>query len=162
MNFADWILYESLPILIDLFIPFVSNLPWPTAIFTLTYNLNMILKPLDSFVFNSSSCRLFLEVFLFGTRACIILRPVSSPCLPPCTQWVQTQPPYCENVWCDLRVLPYSYSRSQELSFCFKRKSGLAHNLITVNTLGLLKIGFQEALGRIPSNSYCSSHSERS
>ena len=98
MSFADRVLFESLPILIALFVPFISNLPWPMAMFTLTNNLNMILEKLDSFVLNSSSCGLFLKVFLFGMRACFILKSVFSPCLPFGTQPVQTQQAFCEKV----------------------------------------------------------------
>lgn len=122
VNFADWILFEGLPILIALFIPFIANLPWPTTIFPLTYNLNTILKKLDCFVLSVSSCRLFLNVFLLGTRTCFMLRLISSPCLPSGMQQIQTQQPYCQVIRCDLRVLRYSSSRSQELPFCFKRK----------------------------------------
>lgn len=44
--------------------------------------------------------------------------------------------------------------------FLFQEENGVLGHLITVNTLELFKITFQEAEGRVPSNIYGSSHSE--
>lgn len=160
MNFADWILFESLPILIALFLPLISNLPYPTTIFTLTYNLNIILRKLDSFVPRISLCWLFLNMFLFGMRACFIFRLVFSPCLPSGRRQVQTQQPFCEVVWCDLKVLLYSCSRSQELPFCVKRKKAYFVIWSPLTPWGSSKLVFKKLVGWMPSTIYCSSHSE--
>lgn len=160
MNFADWILFESLPVLIAIFIQVVANLPWPTTIFTLTYNLNAISEMLSSFVLNISWCKLFLNVSFSGTGhilplglsfLCIIFLARSR---------YGTRQPFWEVVWCDLRLLPLFLFKEPGTSFLFQGENGLFRNLITVNTLGLFKIGFQEAVGRVPSNIYRSPHSE--
>lgn len=160
MNFADWILFESLPILIALFLPLISNLPYPTTIFTLTYNLNIILRKLDSFVPGISLCWLFLNMFFFGMRACFIFRLVFSPHLPSGSRQVQTQQPFCEVVWCDLKVLLYSCSRSQELPFCVKRKKAYFVIWSPLTPWGSSKLVFKKLVGWMPSTIYCSSHSE--
>ena len=160
MSCVDWVLFESLPVLIALFVPFVSNLPWPMAMFTLTYNLNMILEKLDSFVLNSFSCGLFLKVFFIWYEGMYY----PSVCLFSLSAfWHAASTNTAGFLWESL-MWPQSFTlflfKKPGSFFLFQEKNGLSYNLITVNTLGLLKIGFQEALGRIPSNIYCSFHSE--
>lgn len=117
-----------------------------------------ILKNLDSFVLKISSGRLFKHIFIW-------YKGMFYPQICLCSSSAFWHTRYRHNSLFVRGSLMWPQSFTLFLfkepgTFCCKWKNGLFHNLITVNALGLFKIGFQKTVGRMPSNIYCASHSE--